>query len=71
MARSVFVANSKSSASEAHEEYWAGFRRLKDEHPNEAAAWDLYHHQDLDDHNEVARVLRITEIGRASCRERV
>jgi RNA polymerase sigma-70 factor (ECF subfamily) len=35
---------------------------LKDEHPNEAAAWDLYHHQDMDDHTEVARILGITVV---------
>ena len=32
------------------------------EHPNEAAAWDLYHHQDVDDHTEVARILGITVV---------
>jgi RNA polymerase sigma-70 factor (ECF subfamily) len=60
--RSVTAADAKESASEAREEYWVAFRRLKDEHPNEAAAWDLYHHQDMDDHNEVARVLGITVV---------
>ena len=33
---------------------------LRREHPNEAAAWDLYHHQDVDDHAEVARLMGIT-----------
>lgn len=60
--RAVNVADAKASAGEAHEEYWVAFRRLQDEHPNEAAAWDLYHHQDMDDHNEVARVLGITVV---------
>lgn len=60
--RSVAAADAKASAGEAHEEYWVAFRRLQDEHPNEAAAWDLYHHQDMDDHNEVARVLSITVV---------
>lgn len=46
--------------AEASELYWAGYRRLQREHPNEAAAWDLYHHQDLDDHQEVAKRLGIT-----------
>jgi RNA polymerase sigma-70 factor (ECF subfamily) len=46
--------------AEATELYWAAFRRLQQEHPSEAAAWDLYHHQDLDDHQEVARRLSIT-----------
>ncbi len=62
VARSVSAADAKASAAEAKEEYWVAYRRLQDEHPNEAAAWDLYHHQDMDDHNEVARVLGITVV---------
>ena len=62
VARSVTAADAKASAGEAREEYWIAFRRLLDEHPNEAAAWDLYHHQDMDDHNEVARILGITVV---------
>jgi RNA polymerase sigma-70 factor (ECF subfamily) len=62
VSRSVAAAEAKASAGEAHEEYWVAFRRLEEEHPNEAAAWDLYHHQDMDDHNEVARVLSITVV---------
>ena len=46
--------------AEAAELYWAAYRRLQREHPNEAATWDLYHHQDLDDHQEVAKRLGIT-----------
>ncbi|HEY8209597.1 MAG TPA: RNA polymerase sigma factor [Myxococcaceae bacterium] len=46
--------------AEASELYWAAYRRLQREHPNEASAWDLYHHQDLDDHQEVAKRLGIT-----------
>ncbi len=45
--------------AEASELYWAAYRRLQREHPNEASAWDLYHHQDLDDHQEVAKRLGI------------
>jgi len=46
--------------AEASELYWAAYRRLQREHLNEASAWDLYHHQDLDDHQEVAKRLGIT-----------
>jgi len=60
--RAVVESRAKSEAAEANEEYWAAFRRLQDEHPNEAAAWDLYHHQDMDDHEEVARILGITVV---------
>lgn len=45
---------------EAHELYWQAFARLKAEHPNEALAWDAYHHQDMDDHDAVAKALGIT-----------
>ena len=62
VARSVSAADAKASAGEAREEYWVAYRRLQEEHPNEAAAWDLYHHQDMDDHNEVARILGITVV---------
>jgi RNA polymerase sigma-70 factor (ECF subfamily) len=62
VARSVSASEAKASAAEAKEEYWVAYRRLQDEHPNEASAWDLYHHQDMDDHNEVARVLGITVV---------
>lgn len=62
VARSVTASHAKASAGEAREEYWLAFRKLQDEHPNEAAAWDLYHHQDLDDHEEVARILGITVV---------
>ena len=55
-------SNATAEAKEANEEYWAAFRRLEAEHPNEATAWDLYHHQDLDDHEEVARRLGITVV---------
>lgn len=58
--RAMVDAGAKAAAKEASEEYWVAFRRLQEEHPNEAGAWDLYHHQDVDDHNECARLLNIT-----------
>ncbi len=61
-ARAIAESEAKASAKEAKEEYWIAYARLKKEHPNEAAAWDLYHHQDMDDHTEVARVLGITVV---------
>ncbi len=60
--RAVVESKAKTEREEAQEEYWAAYARLKQEHPNEAAAWDLYHHQDVDDHEEVARVLGITVV---------
>jgi len=59
--RSTAVEGSRrqEERAEASEFYWAAYRRLQREHPNEASAWDLYHHQDLDDHQEVARRLGI------------
>jgi RNA polymerase sigma-70 factor (ECF subfamily) len=46
--------------AEATELYEAAFARLKREHPNEANAWDLYHHKDVEDHEECAQQLGIT-----------
>ena len=60
--RAVVEARAKFEAKEASEEYWLAFRRLQLEHPNEAAAWDLYHHQDMDDHPRVAELLGITVV---------
>lgn len=60
--KAMAEARARAEQGEAHEEYWAAWERLKEEHPNEAAAWDLYHHQDLDDHAEVARLLGITVV---------
>lgn len=60
--RAVVESRARLEAKEASQEYWAAFQRLQVEHPNEAAAWDLYHHQDLDDHEEVARALGITVV---------
>lgn len=49
-----------SQRVDAAELYWKAFENLKTEHPGEAAAWELYHHQDVDDHGEVARLLQIS-----------
>ncbi len=46
--------------ADARELYWSAFRRLQTEHPHEAAAWDVYHHQDVEDHNACAQALSIT-----------
>ncbi len=70
-------ARRANERDEAHEVYWAAFARLRAEHPNEAAAWDAYHHRDLDDHEAVARELGITvtnsykRISRAQARLRL
>ena len=50
-------ADERESATEI---YWQAFRRLEKEHPNEAGAWDLYHHQDVDDHQVCAERLGIS-----------
>ncbi len=53
-------ARHASERADASELYRAAFARLKQEHPNEAQAWDLYHHQDVEDHEACARQLGIT-----------
>jgi RNA polymerase sigma-70 factor (ECF subfamily) len=58
--RAVVESKAKAETNEAQEEYWAAYARLKREHPNEATAWDLYHHQDVEDHAECARLLNIS-----------
>ena len=58
--RAVVESTARAQAAEAHAEYWEAWERLKTEHPNEAAAWDLYHHQDVDDHEAVAQALGIS-----------
>jgi len=60
--RAILLDKAASDQAQATEEYWAAFGRLQEDHPNEAAAWDLYHHQDLDDHVEVARVMGISVV---------
>jgi RNA polymerase sigma-70 factor (ECF subfamily) len=58
--RAVTGSRRAEEQKEASELYWSAFARLEKEHPNEAAAWDLYRHQDVEDHNECARILNIT-----------
>lgn len=53
-------ARRANERDEAQELYWAAFARLKSEHPNEATAWDAYHHEDMDDHEAVAAKLGIS-----------
>ena len=60
VARSAQEARAREEQRDASQEYWAAWERLRAEHPNEAAAWDLYHHQDLDDHEAVAGKLGIS-----------
>lgn len=62
VARAVETARRTSERAEAQELYWAAFARLQKEHPKEAGAWDLYHHQDVEDHEECARLLQITVV---------
>lgn len=59
-ARAVAHAQQVEATREAREVYRSAFQRLTREHPKEAAAWDLYHHQDVEDHEECARRLSIT-----------
>lgn len=60
VAQAVDAAQATRERAEATEEYWLAFERLRREHPNEANAWDLYHHQDVEDHAECARILSIS-----------
>ena len=62
MAQAVEKAKRTEERSDAQELYWAAFARLQQEHPKEAGAWDLYHHQDVEDHEECARLLNITVV---------
>jgi RNA polymerase sigma-70 factor (ECF subfamily) len=61
-ARAAADARAREEQRDASQEYWAAWDRLRAEHPNEAAAWDLYRHQDLDDHEQVARQLGISVV---------
>ena len=58
--RGVHAARRAEEQREAGELYWAAFARLEREHPNEAKAWDLYRHQEVEDHAECARILGIS-----------
>ncbi len=59
-ARAVDAARHREEARDARDTYWRAYERLSAEHPNEASAWDLYHHQDVDDHAACAKLLEIT-----------
>jgi RNA polymerase sigma-70 factor, ECF subfamily len=59
-AGAVEGAKRAQERADAAEIYQAAFQRLKREHPNEAEAWNLYHHEDVEDHEECARRLGIT-----------
>ncbi len=60
IAHAIALSKRASQRDEAAGLYWAAFARLQKEHPNEAAAWDAYHHQDLEDHETCAKHLSIT-----------
>src|SRR5262249_26197355 len=60
VAVATLKARREQERRDAKEIYWAAFERLKQEHPNEAGAWDLYHHQDVEDHEECAKKLNIS-----------
>ncbi|WNG15090.1 RNA polymerase sigma factor [Cystobacter fuscus] len=62
VARAVESSRRREERSEAQELYWRAYERLQREHPKEAGAWDLYHHQDVEDHEECARRLNITVV---------
>jgi RNA polymerase sigma-70 factor (ECF subfamily) len=60
--RAVEISKAAAARNESVELYWKAFARLEREHPNEAAAWALYHHEDVEDHAECARRLSITVV---------
>lgn len=59
-AKAVERAKAFETRREDTELYWRAFKRLEQEHPNEASAWNLYHHEDLEDHGVVAKRLNIS-----------
>ncbi len=60
IAYAINLSKRAAERDEAQSLYWTAFDRLKAEHPNEAGAWDAYHHQDLEDHEACAKKLGIT-----------
>ena len=60
--RALELDRRRQERTEAQELYWRAFERLQQEHPKEAGAWDLYHHQDVEDHEECARRLNISVV---------
>ncbi|WP_342379572.1 RNA polymerase sigma factor [Myxococcus stipitatus] len=61
-ARAMEMGRRTEERADAQELYWAAFARLQQEHPKEASAWELYHHEDVEDHEECARRLNITVV---------
>lgn len=55
-------ARREADRDEAVEVYWRAFERLRVEHPSEAEAWDLYHHQEIGDHDVCAERLGISVV---------
>ena len=62
VARAVEAGKRREERAEAQELYWSAFARLQQEHPKEASAWELYHHEDVEDHEECARRLNISVV---------
>jgi RNA polymerase sigma factor (sigma-70 family) len=60
IAYAINLSKRAAERDEAQSLYWSAFERLKKEHPNEAGAWDAYHHQDLEDHEACAKKLGIS-----------
>lgn len=60
MGKAIERSEAAARRREDSELYWRAFERLEKEHPNEASAWKLYHHDDLEDHDEVAERLNIS-----------
>jgi RNA polymerase sigma-70 factor (ECF subfamily) len=60
--RAVEASRRTQERTESQELYWRAFERLQKEHPKEAGAWELYHHQDVEDHEECARRLNISVV---------
>jgi RNA polymerase sigma-70 factor (ECF subfamily) len=60
IAQASRIAESTERREDASSLYWKAFERLEREHPNEAGAWDAYHHKDMEDHEACAKHLGIT-----------
>jgi RNA polymerase sigma-70 factor, ECF subfamily len=54
------LARDQERRRESSQLYWSSMRRLEREHPNEAEAWKLYHHAELEDHQACAERLGIS-----------
>lgn len=58
--QAITAARRAAEQGDARELYWTAYDRLKREHPNEAEAWDVYHHQDAEGHEACAKRLGIS-----------